>query len=47
VQWATSHSAERPANYGEIVEANRGRALTPLELVRPLELGPNRCSVSR
>ena len=46
VSWATARSRPRPPNYVEIVAANMGRSRVPLEALRSLELGPNRCSVS-
>ena len=44
VAWAASRTADRPPNYVEIVKANMGRPETPFELLRRLEVGPNRCS---
>lgn len=44
VDWATSRTTERPPNYVEIVNANMGRPQLPVELLRRLEAGPNRCS---
>jgi glyoxylase-like metal-dependent hydrolase (beta-lactamase superfamily II) len=44
VDWATSRTTERPPNYVEIVKANMGRPEMPVELLRRLEVGPNRCS---
>lgn len=44
VGWATARTAERPPNYVEIVHANMGRPQAPVELLRRLEVGPNRCS---
>ena len=46
VTWATARSTPRPPNYVEIVQANLGRADVALAALRPLEVGPNRCSVS-
>jgi glyoxylase-like metal-dependent hydrolase (beta-lactamase superfamily II) len=44
VAWATSRTTERPPNYVEIVNANMGRPQASVELLRRLEIGPNRCS---
>jgi glyoxylase-like metal-dependent hydrolase (beta-lactamase superfamily II) len=44
VAWATARTTERPPNYVEIIKANMGRPQSPLELLRRLEVGPNRCS---
>ena len=45
VTWASTHVAERPPNYADIVEMNMGRAALDAERARALEVGPNRCSV--
>lgn len=45
VTWATQRTTERPQNYVEIVKANMGRPQAPLDTLRRLEVGPNRCSV--
>lgn len=44
VDWAASRTTERPPNYVEIVNANMGRPQMPIDLLRRLEVGPNRCS---
>lgn len=44
VAWATERTTPRPPNYVEIVHANIGRAQAPIDLLRRLEVGPNRCS---
>jgi glyoxylase-like metal-dependent hydrolase (beta-lactamase superfamily II) len=46
VSWATARTTTRPPHYVEIVRANMGRAGTPLDALRKLEIGPNLCSVS-
>ena len=46
VAWATSRCSSRPPHYAEIVAANMGRTRLALDLLRRLELGPNRCAVS-
>jgi glyoxylase-like metal-dependent hydrolase (beta-lactamase superfamily II) len=44
VAWATARTTPRPPNYVEIVKANMGEAASPLDVLRLLEVGPNRCS---
>lgn len=44
VAWATSRVNERPPNYLAIIRANMGSASAPVEQLRHLEAGPNRCS---
>lgn len=44
VAWATERTTSRPPNYVEIVHANVGRPHAPIDLLRRLEVGPNRCS---
>ena len=46
VSWATARSAPRPPNYVDIVQANMGRSAAPIDTLRQLEIGPNRCAVS-
>lgn len=46
VDWASSRVVPRPPNYADIVEANMGRGTLPLDALRSLEVGPNRCSVA-
>jgi glyoxylase-like metal-dependent hydrolase (beta-lactamase superfamily II) len=46
VSWATTRTASRPPNYVEIIQANMGRSDVALPILRQLEVGPNRCSVS-
>ena len=46
VSWACARATARPPNYVKIVRANMGRADAPLDALRQLEIGPNRCSVS-
>ena len=46
VSWASDAVAPRPPNYEEIIQANMGRSDVALPLLRQLEVGPNRCSVS-
>lgn len=46
VAWASARSVARPPNYEEIVRANMGTVVAPLETLRILEVGPNRCAVS-
>ncbi len=46
VSWATARATPRPPKYVEIVQANMGRAGVPVDALRSLEVGPNRCSVS-
>lgn len=44
VAWATGRVSDRPPHYTEIVRVNRGVLRRPLEDLRRLELGPNRCA---
>jgi hypothetical protein len=46
VSRATAHAAPRPPNYREIIQANMGRSDMALPILRQLEVGLNRCSVS-
>ncbi|HXY27544.1 MAG TPA: hypothetical protein VEH82_04620, partial [Acidimicrobiales bacterium] len=46
VAWATGSSSVRPPNYEDIVKANMGRTAVPLDALRHLESGPNRCAVT-
>ncbi len=46
VAWASARSLVRPPRYVEIVKANMGQASRPLDSLRELEIGPNRCAVS-
>ena len=43
VDWASSRARPRPPHYREILRVNAGTASAPLEDLRRLELGPNRC----
>jgi glyoxylase-like metal-dependent hydrolase (beta-lactamase superfamily II)/rhodanese-related sulfurtransferase len=46
VTWASTEVTERPANYVEIMAANRGLIHLSSEEIAQLELGPNRCAVA-
>ncbi len=46
VSWASTRAAPRPPSYVEIVRLNSGEATAPVEEVRTLEMGPNRCSAA-
>ena len=47
VAWASSEVPERPPNYQDIVRANQGLLRLSSAEVGELELGPNRCAVSK
>jgi glyoxylase-like metal-dependent hydrolase (beta-lactamase superfamily II) len=46
VAWAVARVTDRPPNYKEIVKFNAGRSEMPLDQLRELELGPNRCAIA-
>lgn len=44
VAWASSRARPRPPHYQEIIRANAGLTAAPIEDLKRLELGPNRCA---
>lgn len=44
VAWASSRARPRPPHYQEIIRANAGFVSAPIDDLRRLELGPNRCA---